>query len=246
MTPTFQLPTASLLVTALCLAGCKGPASAPKPDAKPPNAQRQRPVAAAEPAAERDKGPTVEDELSGYRERRKQRPAIIGGCRERCETPEAAIANFLDRLQRGDDAARALHECFEWSLLVVDGQPRGARWAEMWARPTAHATRREEIAAWLDDWSRFATTAPKAALASAAATARLLPDESPADERVFSWRPPPGPDGEAPRGESTWRMTLHKRGHEWLISEIQHAPSRPPQRAPAEVSPDASRPGVQP
>lgn len=164
-------------------------------------------------------------------QRRKRRPTIIGGCDERCETPQLAANTFFDALQRPEPAA-TVRQLIDWSLLELDGDKRGDRWSDMWADRRQHPKRAAEISAWLDGWLATLRLAKQAdLLRSRASGVQIKPLAGRTDVVEMRWRHPPLPKA---GGEPEWRILWTRRGYEWLISRIDQAPSRRPLGTPPE------------
>lgn len=234
---------AGALALVVAVIGC-GKRTAPKPASPAPAA----PAPAAAVDAPAPTSPTSADdkaraaaaaETEGYMARRKQRPAVIGGCEESCGTPEKAVALLFERLQ-APDRLEALHGLFDWSLLVVDGEDRGGPWAEMWGSTVAQPAREAEIAAWLKEWSAFVddVASPEDLVRSRVNGLWIKPFAGRTDVWEVTWR---HPKLRTPRGEDVWRFDLTRRGWEWLISRVDHSPSKTPRRGPP--PPGSAAPG---
>lgn len=166
---------------------------------------------------------TPSDGLGDPRERRVRPKAVIGGCGLGCSTPEAAVSLLLAQLQ-SQDRVGALQPLFEWSLLRVDGEELGARWASQWADPGQHPARQQEIDQWLGRWSGWVErqTDPQGWALMRKRGIRLQQlDESRAE--VWLRHPPLRQDETAP----VWRLELRLRGGEWLVAAIDHRPAQP-------------------
>ncbi len=174
---------------------------------------------AAPPAA----AATPSDGLGDPRERRVRPKAVIGGCGVGCSTPEAALSLLLAQLQ-SQDRQTALQPLFEWSLLRVDGEELGARWASLWGDPGQHAARQQQIDEWLGRWSswveRLSDPQGWAAMRKNGIRLRQI-DEGTAE--VWLRHPPLRQDETAP----LWRLELKRRGEEWLVAAIDHRPVQP-------------------
>ena len=92
----------------------------------------------------------AKEENAAYLQRRRREPPVIGGCEERCETPDRAVGHLFDALTTRD--LEALRRSFDWSILRVDGKAHGDRWAGMWARVQEHEARKADIERWLTGW----------------------------------------------------------------------------------------------
>ena len=162
-------------------------------------------------------------------DRRKRKPTVIGGCSERCQDPSKAMIHMLTALERGDHEELASY--FDWSLLMVDHRQAGERWAEMWADPSQRPARRQDIAVWLRSWSswRRNVVAPEGLMQSRLSGLDVKKIAGRSDVVACHFRPPLL---KKPRGESTWRFEITRRGHEWLISRIDHHPGRGLKRPP--------------
>lgn len=120
----------------------------------------------------------------------------------------------------------ALRPLFEWSLLEVDGEPLGPRWADLWTDPGQHAARSGQIDAWLARWSswvdRIADPQGWAQLRGRGIRVQRL--EGVPDRVVVTLRRPQLRDDTT---GTEWRLDLTLRGDEWLISRIDHRPASP-------------------
>lgn len=166
---------------------------------------------------------TPSDGLGDPRERRVRPKAVIGGCGLGCSTPEAALSLLLAQLQ-SQDRQTALQPLFEWSLLRVDGEELGARWASLWGDPGQHAARQQQIDQWLGRWSSWVErqSDPQGWAAMRKSGIRLRQiDEATAE--VWLRHPPLRQDETAP----LWRLELKLRGGEWLVAAIDHRPVQP-------------------
>ena len=176
------------------------------------------PVAAPAAAAA-----TPSDGLGDPRERRVRPKAVIGGCGLGCSTPEAALSLLLAQLQ-SQDRQTGLQPLFEWSLLRVDGEELGARWASLWGDPGQHAARQQQIDQWLGRWSSWVErqSDPQGWAAMRKSGIRLRQiDEGTAE--VWLRHPPLRQDETAP----LWRLELKLRGGERLVAAIDHRPVQP-------------------
>ncbi len=178
------------------------------------------------------------DENTAYLQRRRKDPPVIGGCEERCETPELAVGHLFDALGRRDH--EALRRSFDWSILLVDGEAHGERWAGMWARVQEHEARSKGIEAWLKGWIGWLDQlADGESLVRARVNGVIikpLPGRTDVVEMTFNH-----PRLKQPRGEPIWRFELTRRGWEWLISRIDHEPGRRKHRTPPAGSPSPGR-----
>ncbi len=153
---------------------------------------------------------------------RRKRPApIIGGCGLGCSTPEAAVSLWLAQLQ-SQDRVTGLRSLVDWSVLTVDGEELGARWATLWADPSQHPERARQIDEWLARWSRWVERLadPQGWAAMRKNGVRLTQ----VDERtaqVMLRHPPLQADETA----AQWRLVWHLRGEEWLLASIEHRPA---------------------
>lgn len=165
------------------------------------------------------------DETKAYYERRKIKPAVIGGCDEGCRQPAAAVNSLLDSLRpgKGRDKARQL---FDWSLLTVNGRRLGDRWAGLWAFRHKRDQRNAEIDLWLKRWlSQFDAVKPDEVDAMRARGVKLTPLPKRTDVLVMRWRVP---ESLSTIGERQWRVLWTLRGYEWLITRIDTTPSTTP------------------
>jgi hypothetical protein len=188
------------------------------------------PVAAAGAATVADDSvAAAAKEAAAYSQRRLRQPPVIGGCDERCETPEQMMGTLFEALGRPAGVARreALSVLFDFSQLREDGDEHGMRWAEMWAKPPQHATRRAEIDAWLD---RFGAVVERlegdnALMKWRARGARFVKIPGRTDLIEISLDAPPTA---ADRARGRWRLIAVLRGWEWLITSIERAPADGP------------------
>lgn len=166
---------------------------------------------------------TPSDGLGDPRERRVRPKAVIGGCGVGCSTPEAALSLLLAQLQ-SQDRQTALQPLFEWSLLRVDGEELGARWASLWGDPGQHAARQQQIDEWLGRWSSWVErlSDPQGWAAMRKNGIRLRQIDAGTAE-VWLRHPPLRQDETAP----LWRLELKLRGEEWLVAAIDHRPVQP-------------------
>ena len=120
----------------------------------------------------------------------------------------------------------ALRPLFEWSLLVVDGEPLGPRWADLWADPQQHAARDQQIDQWLLDWTSWLDRIddPLGLGHARSSGIHLEHPEGVTDRVVVTLR---HPHLHNDRTEPVWRLEWTLRGDEWLLSRIEH---RPPQK----------------
>ncbi len=207
-----------LLALALCLTAC-GDKPKPQPVAKPPASAKHK--APAAPLAHAATQAAAAEAAQYQRQRRKPLPAVIGGCAEACATPEAAAGALLTALG-SPEPAQAARQLFDWSLLEVDGDAHGERWAELWGDVRKHDERNRAIATWLSGWLAQFKGASQAQLAASRARGvsfRKLPGRS--DVMEMRWRPPV-----TKRGEREWRVLWTLRGYEWLISRVDHEPGK--------------------
>jgi hypothetical protein len=215
------MPHKSMLLLVLfgTLAACRSPApAAPVPTALPAVA----PIAAVEAAQAPTATEPVANPLGDKAARRARPAAIIGGCAEACETPEAAVVYFLSQLQH-QDRVTALHGLFEWSLLEVDGKKLGEHWADQWAYPAQHEVRRAEIDLWLKEWSAwFDRIEEPDGLAHTRASGIRLERPAGDTERVIVHFRHPGLKDDTT--EATWRIDWCLRGYEWLVCRVDHKP----------------------
>ena len=157
-------------------------------------------------------------------ERRKRPPAVIGGCGLGCSTPEAAVSLWLAQLQ-SQNRVDGLRPLFDWSVLRVDGEELGARWAGMWADSSQQPERKREIDAWLARWSawveRLANPQGWPAMRKNGVCLTLLDART---AQVLLRHPPLQADETGPQ----WRLVWQLRGEEWLLATIEHRPVSAP------------------
>lgn len=215
---------AALGLLGACGRGEQGAEKSDKPQQNHGSDTRLAPVRApTEPQAALPAAATPSDGLGDPRERRVRPKAVIGGCGLGCSTPEAALSLLLAQLQ-SQDRVGALQPLFEWSLLRVDGEELGARWASQWADPGQHPARQQEIDQWLGRWSSWVErqSDPQGWAQMRKRGIRLQPlDEARAE--VWLRHPPLRQDETAP----VWRLELRLRGGEWLVAAIDHRPPQP-------------------
>lgn len=188
-------------------------------------------AAGAEAAAAEAEKRAAAAEIASYAERRKRPRAVIGGCEESCERPESALSALIDGLTRATPELRveALWGRVDYSQLVVDGEPRGEAWSALWQDVRHHRQREDEIRLFLLDMAalREQVANPSSlpsSLRGAGTVLRPLPgraDLFEAQLRLPALRP-------EVRGEGSWRLVLVRRGWEWLLTELERAPSRRP------------------
>lgn len=229
MKRSVRLPLALFVLAAAPQFGCgaRSPATTPEAAAThvAPAAAPAAPAAEAPPAVE----PTAaaKDEAARYSQRRVRKRAVIGGCEESCETPEKAMVALLSALEQpaGEARREALHALFDWSQVFEDGQSRGDRWADLWGDPAKQPERMREIEAFLDRFAAVVDGDQGAAVLArwkgGGVETRAVAER--ADLFEVALRMPAGVPGE-PR----WRLTLARRGWEWLVVEVEHEPGRRP------------------
>ena len=168
----------------------------------------------------------VESGLGSQGERRKPRPAIIGGCAESCASPELAVSFFMTQLQH-QERLSALRPLFEWSLLEVDGEALGPRWANLWSDPLQHAERDHQIDQWLLTWSAWIDRVddPTGFGRARATGIRLQRPQGVSDRVVVTFR---HPHMRNDTSDPSWRIEWTLRGYEWLVSRIDHRPASAP------------------
>lgn len=185
---------------------------------------------------------TIAQELAANADRRRVKPAIIGGCDEACRTPAKAVGVLIDALSQAAPDARnaALRMLFDWSVLAVDGVEHGEHWATMWGDPKQHPARDAEIDAWLAGWSRWVqrVQTPDALVQMRMTGVTIKPiggrdDVVAVRLRHPPLRPPTARDASAAvdDGEPIWRLEYTQRGYEWLIARIEHRPGKARERA---------------
>jgi hypothetical protein len=210
---------ATVVLAMAWMVGCGKPV---EPSAGPAVTISAKPQAAS---ADDTRAPSVGSEpnqgLGDPLARRKRPQAIIGGCGLGCSTPEAAVSLWLTQLQSQDRVA-GLRPLVDWSVLVVDGDELGARWATMWADPGQHLERARQIDEWLARWSGWVERLadPQGWAAMRKNGVRLTQ----VDERtaqVILRHPPLQADETA----AQWRLVWRLRGEEWLLASIEHRPA---------------------
>jgi len=224
------------VVTLLLMTACNKPTVAPTPattaQINAPNVavKTPRPAPTADVAKNAAKQATTAaaKEAAQYSQRRKRKPTVIGGCDERCGTPQKAASALFDGLQ-SKTPGETLRHLFDWSLLDLDGDKRGDRWSDMWGDRRKHGERNEEIQTWLDGWiATLRQAKPEALLRSRASGVQIKSIPKRTDVVEMRWRHPTIPDG----GEREWRILWTLRGYEWLISRIDRQPSKRPLGTP--------------
>lgn len=232
-------PVPAPVLFALCvllLCGCGRAATdageATAVTAAAPAAAAPAPVATPAPAPEAATATTTAEaaaEIASYAARRKRVRPVIGGCEESCERPERTLNALIAALGKATEEERleALGILFDWSQLVADGKVLGEHWAELWGDVREHARRDAEIRAWLQGWSAWSQRlAPGASLATMrGAQTRIEPVPGHGDLMVVRLRHPALRDDTT---EPEWRLVLTRRGWEWLVTEIDHQPSKRP------------------
>lgn len=207
-----RVTRALVLVVAAGLAcGCARP-----PAVHPPAAAAAAISPVALPAS-----PTPVSGLGPKADRRRLRPAVIGGCGPACSTPEAAVTFWLLQFKSPDRVA-AMRPLYEWSLLQVDGENLGDHWAQLWSDDSQHAQRQQEIDAWLVKWTAWTDrVVSEHGFAQMRSTGIQLRQVD-ADHAVVQLRHP------LLRDDTTlplWRLTWQRRGDEWLLAKIEHRPT---------------------
>lgn len=180
----------------------------------------------------------AQHENAAYLMRRHRDPPVIGGCEEACETPQRAVSHLLDALVGPD--REALRRSFDWSILVVDGEALGQRWGEMWGHMDQQAARKADIARWLQEWTAWLAQIeqPDGLARARVGGALIKPIAGRTDVVEMTFR---HPKLKVARGEAIWRFEFTRRGWEWLISRIDHSPSRPRMGASPQGSPAPGR-----
>jgi len=212
---------ALLIAAVVSTAACKGPAARPAATADNARSPTSKPAATPAPAAPAPATPTAVD----HSDRRRIKPAVIGGCRQACDTPAETVGLLADGLANKDIKGRvgAIRALFDWSLLFVDGVDLGARWAEMWGDYRRRGARDAAIDAWLTGWAAWADRVDEpdglVRMKMGGIALKKVPGRS--DTVVVRLRHPKM-KGDA--GEPVWRLELTLRGYEWLISRIEHRP----------------------
>ena len=223
----FDSPPLQAVLLLLCLAmasACERTPTSTRTD--DPQAPTKPPVSSTpvSPATAVTTTTATQREAVAYLERRKPRPAVIGGCEERCEQPQAAVELLFEKLLEEHRVA-GLYASFDWSLLEVDGEELGARWSAMWGRLAQREVRQQQIDQWLQQWSAWVDAiGDRDEIVRSRMTGiefRALPGRS--DVVEVSYR---HPKLAKPRGEAIWRLYLTRRGYEWLVSRIDHSPGK--------------------
>lgn len=210
---------AAVVLTMAWMVGCGKPA---EPAAGPAATNSAKPQAASAPDT---RTPSVGSEpnqgLGDPLARRKRPPAVIGGCGLGCSTPEAAVSLWLTQLQSQDRVA-GLRPLVDWSVLTVDGEELGARWATLWADPGQHIERARQIDEWLARWSGWVErqTDPQGWAAMRKSGVRLTQLDA-RTAQVMLRHPPLQADETA----AQWRLVWQLRGEEWLLASIDHRPA---------------------
>jgi len=151
--------------------------------------------------------------------KRIPRPILVGGCLEVCERPEDAVRHFITQvlqLKRDEDAIRSF---IDTSLLVHNRTHHGDEWAELFL---AHRLidRSESIERWLKAWLKWADLVvdPLDRRYDAAAVRVQFQDQS---QYVIDYHRPDLQDAPSMRPlAQVWRITMEKRGLEWLVASI--------------------------
>ncbi|MCO4759907.1 MAG: hypothetical protein KC502_00255 [Myxococcales bacterium] len=218
------------LVALVSVAGCTKPTPATSPVKASPVKAAGKPArtAATSPAAVTGKE-AAKKEAAVYRQRRKPKPTVVGGCEESCGTPQKAAAALFDGLS-GAKPRAVIKRLIDWSLLDEDGNQRGERWSDLWVEPKQHPIREREISIWLGGWiAQFADVSAADLLRSRSSGVQLKAIAGRTDVVEMRWRHPPLNKG---GGEPEWRILWTLRGYEWLISRIDTAPSKRPLGTP--------------
>ena len=220
---------------ALCAWGCsrdksaKDSAKAGKTESAAPNSAQASATKTqnTEAAAAPGQATAVAAELAAYNERRKPKRPVIGGCVEACETPDKAVGLLFDALGQKDAKVRveALQPLFDWSILQVDGTDKGSRWAEMWGDHKQRGARLQEIDLWLQQWSSWVGRIDETdgLVKARMGGVKIKPLPGRTDVVEVAIRHPRLRDDKT---ESTWRLEWTRRGYEWLVSRIDHVPSK--------------------
>jgi len=169
------------------------------------------------------------DAPSPLRAHRQQRPRIIGGCGESCKDGERAAGLFFAALQ-ATDPVEAMRPLVELSVLVVDGEPKGERWSDLWSDGAMRPQREAEIDAWLREFTRWVPRVEDKG-GIAAALARGVEIDRDIDVYQVRFRHPrltPGLAEDARRdAEPIWSFRFRPRGHEWLLADVFHSDRGP-------------------
>lgn|GEM_PF-3846660 len=151
--------------------------------------------------------------------KRVPRPILVGGCLESCERPEDAVHHFIGhvlRLERDEEVVRSF---IDTSLLVHNETRHGDGWAELFL---AHrlADRSDSIERWLKEWLKWADLVvdPLDRRYDDAAVKVRFKDQS---QYVVDYQRPDLRDDSTMRPLArVWRITMKKRGLEWLVASI--------------------------
>ena len=150
--------------------------------------------------------------------RRIQRPILVGGCKAGCERPAQALQGFLEQVLKGG----GVDEVRPWintATLIHNGTRYGDRWAQLFLEDRL-PQRRLEIDQWLSKWLQWTERILDPADRNKAGEGVEVLEENQSRYVVRVLRPDlQGGGGDSDSG-SIWRITLTRRGLEWLVSEL--------------------------
>jgi hypothetical protein len=202
-------------VLMLFLVACEGKSTPAPPH--PGVAQQNSP-----PATEAPKDAGVKPAPSGMTKIvPEKRVPIVGGCSLKCSNAEATIRNFLFALLHSQDAGFSRkHEPAHNPMLFIDShgllvntQKIAASWHELWMEGR-FKERTDEIHGWLRSFraplDEVRQNTDVETLVREGFTAKI--------QRAYAF------EFMAPGLNAPWQFQVKKRGVEWLISEITHAP----------------------
>lgn len=133
---------------------------------------------------------------------RPKRPILVGGCLTRCKTPMESATAFLRHSAAGDRAALVSH--LDTAELVAFGEKHGDAWANETGEPNAGrgASIDAFVSRWLSESQAVEGAAPELQLSRGAT----------GESATVLWSAP---------GGQRFRITLGRRGLEWLVRAIE-------------------------
>ena len=151
--------------------------------------------------------------------KRVPRPILVGGCLESCERPGDAVHHFIAHVLRLERDEKLIRSFIDTSLLVHNDTRHGDGWAELFL---AHrlVDRSDSIERWLKEWLKWADLVvdPLDRRYDDVAVHVRFQDQS---QYIIDYHRPDLRDDPTMRPLArVWRITMKKRGLEWLVASI--------------------------